>query len=273
MILGNPVPSSTTEPRAGQVQDRLSAQAASEIASVDTDRPEESRTSFRVAKAIGLYPPTNAAAAAAMLDRQSTTTMLSTPGEARGNVAGTGANPAEQMYHRDANVTAIVPQRAADNADRPRNPATKKDTKITWILTASKSGRSKYEQQEEKVEEKGNRNGSADQVEDLTVLPLQDEVSRIRLVLNKTKSSSFLSPSLSSSSSSSSSLSSSLSSSAGGSSIRTFNRSDDDVEIDEEFIEPQLFATAASILEGNARLFEASAGGWAITVLSMFQWE
>ena len=246
VILGNPVPSSTTEPRAGQVQDRLSLQTTSEIASVDTDRPEESRTSFRVAKAIGLHPPTHAAA---MFDRESTTTMLSTPGEARGNAVGTSANPAEQMYQRNANVTAAVPQRTPDNADRPRNPAAKKDTKITWILTASKSGRSKYEQQEEKVEEKGNRNGSADQVEDLTVLPLQEEVSRIRLVLNKTKTSSFLSPSLSSSSSSSSSLSSSLSSSAGGSSIRTFNRSDDDVEIDEEFIEPQLFATAASILE------------------------
>ena len=125
--------------------------------------------------------------------------------------------------------------------DRIRNSAVKKDSKITWILTTNKTGgRSKYEQ-EEKIDENGNRNDTTlDQVEDLTVLPLQEEVSRIRLVLNKTKSSSLLS----------SSSSSSLSSSAGNSGIKTFNRSDDvEINDDDDFVEPQ-FATAASILEG-----------------------
>ncbi|XP_076244293.1 uncharacterized protein LOC143185279 isoform X2 [Calliopsis andreniformis] len=181
-----------------------------------------------------------------VLDRQSTTTIASTAVELRGNmVIGTSANPIEQNYPRNVSNTTSAdsgrstPPRVLDNMDRVRNPVTKKDSKITWILSTNKSSRSKYEQ-EEKVDDNGNRNSSVDQVEDLTVLPLQEEVSRIRLVLNKTKSSTFLS---------SSSSSSSLSSSAGSSGVRTFNRSDDDVEIDEEFVEPQLFATAASILE------------------------
>ncbi|XP_076168395.1 uncharacterized protein LOC143147213 isoform X2 [Ptiloglossa arizonensis] len=235
VILGNPVPSSTTDPR-GQALDRPSSESTSELSSVDTETAEP-RPSFRVAKAIGLHPPTNAAV---ILDRQSTTT-ISSPMEIRGNVAETSANPVPEEYRK--NVTSntvntetilrtLTPQRTTDVADRIRNPPTKKDTKITWILT-NKTGRSKYEQ-EEKVDGNGTRDVSADQIEDLTVLPLQEEVSRIRLILNKTQSSTFLSSS------------SSLASSGG---IRTFNRSDDDVEIDEEFVEPQMFATAASILE------------------------
>ncbi|KOC62506.1 hypothetical protein WH47_04166 [Habropoda laboriosa] len=235
VILGNPVPSSTAEPR-GQVQDRLSSEPTPEITSIETEDPEQ-RPSFRVAKAIGLHPPTNTAV---ILDRPSST--ISTPMEVHASVVETSTSPLiEEYYGNTSNavnlesIKSFTPQRITVSADRIRNPVTKKDSKITWILTTNKTGgRSKYEQ-EEKVDENGNRNASMDvDVEDLTVLPLQEEVSRIRLVLNKTKSSS-----------SSSSLSSS---SIGGSGIRMFNRSDD-VEIDEEFIEPQLFATAASILE------------------------
>lgn len=226
MILGNPVPSTTAEPR-GQVQDRLSSETTPEIAAIETENPE-TRQSFRVAKAIGLHPPTNAAV---IIDRQSSTVSMpmSSDVEASTSPAVEYHGNASNAVNPDSVAKNVPPQRIADTAERNRSPATKKDSKITWILTANKTGsRSKYEQ-EEKVDENGNsRNGS--QVEDLTVLPLQEEVSRIRLVLNKTKSSSL------------------LSSSAGSSGIRTFNRSDD-VEIEEEFIEPQMFATAASILE------------------------
>ncbi|XP_029048357.2 uncharacterized protein LOC114878574 isoform X2 [Osmia bicornis bicornis] len=238
VILGNPVPSSTSEPRS-QVQDRLSSESTPDIASIDTDSPE-ARQNLRVAKAIGLHPPTNAAV---IFDRQSST--ISSNMEVGLSVVETSTELVDEEYHGNVSnavnldtVKVLTAERATESTDRARGPSTKKDSKITWILTTNKAGvRSKYEQ-EEKVEENGNRNGSNDQVEDLTVLPLQEEVSRIRLVLNKTKSSSFLSSS-----------SSSLSASVGSSGIKTFNRSDD-VEIDEELVEPQLFATAASILEG-----------------------
>lgn len=236
VILGNPVPSSTSEPR-NQVQDRLSSESTPEISSVDTESPE-ARQNFRVAKAIGLHPATNTAV---IFDRQSSTISAGMEGS---SLVETSTDLVEE-YHGNGSSNAVnldairvlTAERATESTDRARSPATKKDSKITWILTTNKTGgRSKYEQ-EEKVEENGNRNGSNDQVENLTVLPLQEEVSRIRLVLNKTKSSPFLSSS-----------SSSLSSAVGNSGIRTFNRSDD-VEIDEELVEPQLFATAASILE------------------------
>lgn len=237
------MPSSTAEPRGQVQQDRLSSESTSKITSIETERSEP-RQSFRVAKAIGLHPSTNTAVT---LDRQSST--ISTPVEMVASVVETSTNPAEEYHGNASNAVSLdstksfTPQRVADTVDRIRNSAAKKDSKVTWILTTNKTGgRSKYEQ-EEKMDENGNRNGTTlDQVEDLTVLPLQEEVSRIRLVLNKTKSSSLLS----------SSSSSSLSSSAGSSGIKTFNRSDD-VEInddDDDFVEPQLFATAASILEG-----------------------
>ncbi|KAK9298379.1 hypothetical protein QLX08_008281 [Tetragonisca angustula] len=242
VILGSPVPSSTAEPRGGQVQDRLSTESTSEVAATESERPPDPRQSFRVAKAIGLHPPTNAAVTS---DRQPSTASAPTEDYHGASVVETSTSPMDDYHGGNASsavnvdtARSFTPPFHADGVDRVRNPATKKDSKITWILTTNKTGgRSKYEQQEGKVDENGNRNASADQVEDLTVLPLEEEVSRIRLVLNKTKSSSLLSSS-----------SSSFSSSAGGPSLRTFNRSDD-VEINEEFIEPQLFATAASILE------------------------
>ncbi|XP_031850287.2 uncharacterized protein LOC116435159 isoform X1 [Nomia melanderi] len=232
VILGNPVPSSTTEPR---VESRPSPDPTPEVPTVDTETVEP-RPSFRVAKAIGFNPATNAAM---LLDKLPSTT-ISSLAESRGNVAATSADPVADDFRRNFG-NATSPETAGPKTpspDRTRNPVSKKDSKITWILTSNKTARSKYEQ-EERIEENGNRNGSVEIVEDLTVLPLQEEVSRIRLVLNKTKSSALLSAS----------SSASLASSAGASGIRTFNRSDDDVEIDEELVEPQLFATAASILE------------------------
>ncbi|XP_076291199.1 uncharacterized protein LOC143214273 isoform X2 [Lasioglossum baleicum] len=230
VILGNPVPSSTAEPR---VQSRPSSEPTPEVSSVDAEMVE-ARPGFRVAKAIGFNPGTNTAM---VLDRLPSTT-VSIPVEARGNVVVTSLDPVAEDFRRSfGNGTNLEPVGRPSNSERVRGPLTKKDSKITWILTSNKTARSKYEQ-EERLEENGNRNSSVDFVEDLTVLPLQEEVSRIRLVLNKTKSSTLLSAS-----------SSSLASSAGASGIRTFNRSDDDFEIDEELVKPQLFATAASILE------------------------
>lgn len=238
------MPSSTVEPRGQVQQDRLNSESTSKITSIETERSEP-RQSFRVAKAIGLHPSTNTAV---ILDRQSST--ISTPVEMVASVVETSTNPMDIEYHGNASnavsldsTKSFTSQRVADTVDRIRNSAVKKNSKITWILTTNKTGgRSKYEQ-EEKIDENGNRNDTTlDQVEDLTVLPLQKEVSRIRLVLNKTKSSSLLS----------SSSSSSLSSSAGNSGIKTFNRSDDvEINDDDDFVESQLFATAASILEGN----------------------
>lgn len=237
------MPSSTVEPRGQVQQDRLNSESTSKITSIETERSEP-RQSFRVAKAIG-HPSTNTAV---ILDRQSST--ISTPVEMVASVVETSTNPMDIEYHGNASnavsldsTKSFTSQRVADTVDRIRNSAVKKNSKITWILTTNKTGsRSKYEQ-EEKIDENGNRNDTTlDQVEDLTVLPLQEEVSRIRLVLNKTKSSSLLS----------SSSSSSLSSSAGNSGIKTFNRSDDvEINDDDDFVESQLFATAASILEGN----------------------
>lgn len=238
------MPSSTVEPRGQVQQDRLNSESTSKITSIETERSEP-RQSFRVAKTIGLHPSTNTAV---ILDRQSST--ISTPVEMVASVVETSTNPMDIEYHGNASnavsldsTKSFTSQRVADTVDRIRNSAVKKNSKITWILTTNKTGgRSKYEQ-EEKIDENGNRNDTTlDQVEDLTVLPLQEEVSRIRLVLNKTKSSSLLS----------SSSSSSLSSSAGNSGIKTFNRSDDvEINDDDDFVESQLFATAASILEGN----------------------
>lgn len=249
------MPSSTAEPR-GQVQDHLSSEPTSEIASIEAERSSELRQSFRVAKAIGLHPPTNTAV---ILERQSST--ISTPMEVGPSVIESSTDPIDEYHGGNASNTVVnpdtvksfTPQLISDVAgvERIRNTATKKDSKITWILTTNKTGgRSKYEQ-EEKVDENGNRNASTDEVEDLTVLPLQEEVSRIRLVLNKTKPSSLLSSS-----------SSSFSSSAGSSGIKTFNRSDD-IEINGELIEePRVFATAASILEGSAFFFFTKFSDW-----------
>lgn len=242
MIIGNPVPSTTVEPRS-QAEDRLSTGTTSTVASVDTEEIHSTirptRQSFRVAKAIGLYPQTNTAV---FVDRQTTTSSSAGLTERGSTVEASSSSVVEINFRANGTIVGNVessrtmaPQRVVDNADRPRNLSLKKD-KVAGIVTTSKTGRSKYDQ-DERIVDVTSRNGSAEEIEDLTVLPLQEEISRVRLVLNRTgPSPSFLS-------------SSSLSSSAGTVGIRTFNRSDDDVEIDEEFVEPQLFATAASILE------------------------
>ncbi|XP_014481044.1 PREDICTED: uncharacterized protein LOC106747723 [Dinoponera quadriceps] len=183
VILGSPLPSTTSGP-------------INQPSPTSEDTSESPRASFRVAKAIGLYPQTNTAV---VLDRQPVTSA-----------------PLER-----GNTSEPTTQRAAENIERIRNSTTKKDSKVTWILTTNKSGRSKYDQ-----EERNQSSGRNEEVEDLTVLPLQEEMSD--LMLNRTRSAL-------------------VTSVGGNAAIRTFNRSEDDVEI--EVAQTQHFATAASILE------------------------
>ncbi|KAL0127663.1 hypothetical protein PUN28_003148 [Cardiocondyla obscurior] len=236
VILGSPLPSTTSDP----ISQSEPSPTSSSIEIEDTYRTSKStRSSFRIAKAIGLNPQSNTAV---VPDRQpSVTTIASLLLERRGTVSGTNVHETVGLSFRGniSNVEPLstaTPQRATENVERIRNSTTKKDSKITWILTTNKSlGRSKYEQEERNQSSVANRNVSFEEVEDLTVLPLQEEMSKIDVTLNRTRSSFVTSLS--------------TAGIAGNAAIRTFNRSEDEIEIDEEMAQTQHFATAAPILE------------------------
>lgn len=229
------MPSTTSDP----INQSQSSPKATSSSIEDSYRTSKSaRPSFRIAKAIGLYPQTNTAV---VPDRQqSATTIASLLWERRGTVSGTSVQETVELSFRGniSNVEPLsttIPQRTAENVERIRNSTTKKDSKITWILTTNKSlGRPKYEPEERNQSNVVNRNVSFEEVEDLTVLPLQEEMSKVNLTLNRTRSSFVTSLST-----------------AEDNAIRTFNRSEDEVEIDEEVAQTQHFATAAPILEGK----------------------
>ncbi|TGZ57474.1 uncharacterized protein [Temnothorax longispinosus] len=237
VILGSPLPSTTSDPvNQSQPSSRVTS---SSIEIEDIYRTSKStRPSFRIAKAIGLYPQTNTAV---VPDRQqSVTTVASLLLERRGTVSGTSVHETVELSFR-GNISNVEPlgttasQRVGEN-ERIRNSTTKKDSKITWILTTNKSsGRPKYEQEERNQSSVASRNVSFEEVEDLTVLPHQEEMSKVDLTLNRTRSSFVTSLS--------------AAGAAGNAAIRTFNRSEDEVEIDEEVSQTQHFATAAPILE------------------------
>lgn len=175
-------------------------------------------------------------------DRQPVTTVASSLLESRRSTGlGTTGHEAVDESSFRGNISGVLPLGVTTPAqriiERIRNPTTKKDSKITWILTTSKSGRSKYDQEERYNQSSSgvSRNVSFDEVEDLTVLPLQEEITKIDLSLNKTRSSPITSLS--------------VAGVASNAAIRTFNRSEDESEIDEEVAQTQHFATAASILE------------------------
>lgn len=242
VILGNPLPSTTSDPVNQQPQSSPRTTSSSIQTEDIYHSSKPARPSFRIAKAIGLYPQTNTAVVA---DRQQpVTTVVSSPLEPRGST-GLGATGHEAVNESSfhGNISDVVPVGVTTPAqriiERFRNPTTKKDSKVTWILTTSKSsGRSKYDQEERYNQSSGAaRNVSFDEAEDLTVLPLQEEMNKADLSLNRTRPS----------------LETSLSAAgvAGNAAIRTFNRSEDEVEIDEEVAQTQHFATAASILEGE----------------------
>lgn len=201
---------------------------------------KSTRPSFRIAKAIGLYPQTNTAVVSDR-QQQSVTTIASLLLERGSTISGTSVHETVELSFRGniSNVEPLgttIPQRAAENVERIRNSTTKKDSKVTWILSTNKSsGRPKYDQQERN--QSSSRNVSFEEVEDLTVLPLQEEMSKVDLMLNRTRSSFVTSLS--------------AAEAAGNAAIRTFNRSEDEVEIDEEMAQTQHFATAASSLEGK----------------------
>ncbi|EFN68196.1 hypothetical protein EAG_05088 [Camponotus floridanus] len=240
VILGSPLPSSTSDP----INQQSQSSSRTTSPSIETEHIYRSskspRPSFRIAKAIGFYPQTNTAVVA---DRQPVTTVASSLLESRGSTGPgtTGHEDIDESSFR-GNISGVLPLGVTTPAqhiiERIRNPTTKKDSKITWILTTSKSsGRSKPLHEERYNQSSGAaRNVSFDEVEDLTVLPLQEEMTKIDLSLNRTRSSPLMSLSA-----------------AGATSnvaIRTmFNRSEDESEIDEEVAQTQHFATAASILE------------------------
>lgn len=236
VILGSPLPSTTSIP-VSQPLPSLGATSTSIETQTIYRTSKSPRPSFRIAKAIGLYPLTNTAVAA---DRQQLVTTIATPSLERGSTAGASVREAVELNNRD-NISSVVPlstattpQRTTESVERIRTSTTKKDSKITWILTTNKSSvGSKYDQ-EERNQSTGavGRNATFDEVEDLTVLPLQKDMSRDELI-NRTRSS----------------FASSLSGAVGSAAIRTFNRSEDEVEIDEEVAQTQHFATAASVLE------------------------
>lgn len=240
VILGSPLPSTTSDPiNQSQSSSRTSSP------SIETEHIYRSskspRPNFRIAKAIGLYPQTNTAVVA---DRQPVTTVASSLLESRRSTGlGTTGHEAVDESSFRGNISGVLPLGVTTPAqriiERIRNPTTKKDSKITWILTTSKSGRSKYDQEERYNQSSSgvSRNVSFDEVEDLTVLPLQEEITKIDLSLNKTRSSPITSLS--------------VAGVASNAAIRTFNRSEDESEIDEEVAQTQHFATAASILEGE----------------------
>ena len=239
MIFGSPLPSTTSDPvNQSQSSPRVTSSA---IEVEDIYRTSKStRPTFRIAKAIGLYPQTNTAV---VPDRQqSVTTVASLLLERGGTASGTSVHETVELSFRSniSNVEPLgttIPQLVAENVERTRNSTKKENSKITWILTTNKSsGRPKYDQ-EERNQSSVARNVSFEEVEDLTVLPLQEEMSKVDLTLNRTRSS----------------IVTSLSSTGAASSaaIRTFNQSEDEVEIDEEVAQTQHFATAASILGGK----------------------
>lgn len=243
MILGSPLPSTTSIP----VSHSLPSPGATS-ASVETQdilrTLKSPRPSSRTAKAIGpLYPLTNTAVEA---DRQQLVTTVASPPPERGSTVGASVREAVGFNSRD-NIssveplsTATTPQRATESVERIRASTTKKSSKITWILTTNKSssGRSKYDQEERNQSTSAvGRNVTFEEVEDLTVLPLQEEMSKAELMNNRTRSSFIESLS--------------AAGAAGSAAIRTSNRSDDEIEIDEEVAQTQHFATAASVLEGK----------------------
>lgn len=254
VILGSPLPSSTSDP----INQQSQSSSRTTSPSIETEHIYRSskspRPSFRIAKAIGLYPQTNTAVVA---DRQPVTTVASSLLESRGSTGPgtTGHEDIDESSFR-GNISGVLPLGVTTPAqriiERIRNPTTKKDSKITWILTTSKSsGRSKYDREERYNQSSGaGRNVSFDEVEDLTVLPLQEEMTKIDLSLNRTRSSPITSLS--------------AAGAAGNVAIRMFNRSEDESEIDEEVAQTQHFATAASILEGEffGRIVTYKASKW-----------
>jgi len=243
VILGNPLPSTTSDPIN---QSRPSQQTTTSSETEDLYRTSKStRPSFRIAKAIGVQPQTNTAV---VPDRQQQSiTTIGPLSSERGSTIGVSVQETVELNFRgnvtntESFSTQMPSQHPVESIDRIRNATAKKDSKITWILTnkSRQEGRSKYDQEVRNQSSAASRNASLEEVEDLTVLPLQEEISKIDLMLaNRTRSS----------------FATSLSAvdvAGSNAAIRTFNRSEDEVEFDEEIAQTQHFATAASILEGK----------------------
>lgn len=197
--------SSTEPPSNSTVIKKLDAQLKTELAQQEN---------FRIAKAIGVHPASNTADVAS--GRQPETP----PEETLENSKTKSKSISESVT---LGVLEDKTSHYNDKAQVSRMPGTKKDSKASRIPTSNKTSRTKYDEKLSDVF----RNLSSSEYESLTVLPLQEEASRFKLVVNRSTSSS---PS--------------------EGKTKTFNASAD-LLIEEDFTEPQIIATAASMLEGE----------------------
>ena len=193
--------------------------SSTSVKKLDEPTKLEQQENFRTAKAIGVYPSSNTADLTS--GRQGTiapdeilTNLKTKSKSAPDNVTADFVKDKTSTYNGKTQVSRL--------------PDTKKENKIMWILTSNKTSKNKYD---EKISEVF-RNLSTSEYESLTVLPLQKESSKFKLVVDKSTPSS-----------------------PDRENIRNLNVSEDLV-VDEDFVEPHIIATAASILEGEIYIFK-----------------
>ncbi|XP_066581298.1 uncharacterized protein [Prorops nasuta] len=228
VIIGSPVPSSTEEPRV-RIQNYSSPENR-ELTYLDSPSP---KPSFRMAKAIGVHPQANAST---VLERQSSVSqspIMARLTAARNSSSGTtrltavSQRPKIDNSNPGSDNSTIPGRRLANNAERGRSFNSGKDSKITWARGSGKTNnRSNYEEEDGRGQASQVRNYSLSEVEDLTVLPLQEEDTRFRLVLNKSTANSYTPF------------------------TTTIDNNSNSGATISGVIEPQILVTAASILEG-----------------------
>ncbi|XP_015602713.1 uncharacterized protein LOC107271345 isoform X2 [Cephus cinctus] len=213
VILANPLPSTTEQPRDGaNNQKYLQSTTGNPLSSSEDSyvTSTSARQNLRVAKAIGVNPQFST-------DTQSKEASVNASVETSGNATGL------ENFTRNSNTTSSSRTNLTiDQNERTgsRVVPAKKDSRITWIFTSNKTSRAKLDD--------GNSSSlsSTGDNQDLTVLPLHEETTRFKLVLNKTRNLS------------------------GDGLTARFNTSED-VEIDEETAEQSVMATAASVLQAS----------------------
>ncbi|XP_033209780.1 uncharacterized protein LOC117168317 [Belonocnema kinseyi] len=220
LILANPLPPITEEPQIpdqNQMSNTAPPSNSTVIKKLDAHLKTElaQQENFRIAKAIGVDPASNTADVAS--GRQPETP----PEETLENSKTKSKSIPESV---GLGVLGDKTSSSNDKAQISKMPATKKDSKVSRMPpTTNKTSRTKYDEKLSDVF----RNLSTSEYESLTVMPLQEEASRFKLVVNRSTSSS-----------------------PGEGKTRTFNASADLV-IEEDFTEPQIIATAASMLEAE----------------------
>ena len=221
----------------------------------EEEQPEIStRASFRVAKAIGSYvPPNKSNTAAAEAEAVETSNYASLDSDEFSNISRRPyikensqevvewSSTQSPAYERNRNVnnelrTRTSPSNMLMRQDGPNGTGgfipggVKRDSRITWVLTTSRTPIRRRNEETSAAEIIRNFSTSVQEEEkDLTVLPLRVEGARFKLVVNRTRT---------------------IVADGVDGITRTFNGSED-IEIDQEVAEPRLSATAASILQGK----------------------